>query len=120
MQTLKPPLFSCLPTFFFCFLLCGFTPSPRGCRCVHSFIPTTDLLSSFAMLTQLYCLTAALAVGALAQVIEPTDFNVTEALENLGVEVEELPIADLESRSTNAACAVAVSQSTPPAQASLK
>lgn len=66
------------------------------------------------------CLLAVLALTANAQLnstdpsdstdpIEPTDFNVTQALVDLGVNVTELPVDQLVERSSNAACSLAVS-----------
>ena len=69
------------------------------------------------MLFYAYGLLGALAVCAHAEstepqvdapIAEPIDFNITQALLDLEVPVEELPVADLVSRSSNAACAVAV------------
>lgn len=62
-------------------------------------------------------LAAALALAANAQTtdsqptdaIEPPDFNVTAALFDIGVNVTELPAAQLAERSSNAACSIAVS-----------
>lgn len=53
-----------------------------------------------------------LAGAAVAQTFEPADFNVTEALLDLGVNVTQLPeLSDLVERSGNHRCAAAVSQS---------
>ncbi len=60
-------------------------------------------------------LLAALALAANAQsnlttdAIEPADFNITAALFDIGVNVTELPAAELVERSSNAACSIAVS-----------
>jgi hypothetical protein len=51
---------------------------------------------------------AAFAVRVTAQAFEPQDFNVTAALENLGVDVSELPDSSLAARSLQP-CALAVS-----------
>ncbi|ETN37485.1 uncharacterized protein HMPREF1541_07107 [Cyphellophora europaea CBS 101466] len=59
------------------------------------------------MLFRASCLVAAFAFSSWAQVTEPANFNVTEALIEEGVDITELPLADLQSRSSNAACAVA-------------
>ncbi|KIW28688.1 uncharacterized protein PV07_08328 [Cladophialophora immunda] len=40
-------------------------------------------------------------------VVEPTDFNVTQALVDMGVNVSALPVAQLAERSSNAACSLA-------------
>jgi len=50
----------------------------------------------------------ALAAQVTPQVFEPLDFNVAAALENLGVDVSELPEASLAARSLQS-CAAAVS-----------
>ena len=50
---------------------------------------------------------------AVAQTFEPVDFNVTEGLLDLGVDVTQLPeLSDLVERSANSHCAAAVSLST--------
>lgn len=47
---------------------------------------------------------------AVAQTFEPVDFNVTEGLLDLGIDVTQLPeLSDLVERSTNSHCAAAVS-----------
>ena len=72
------------------------------------------------MLLRSGCLLAALALAVNAQSsdtdsqvvggIEPTDFNVTSALLDLGVDVSELPAAALVERSSDSACSIAVSR----------
>ena len=52
---------------------------------------------------------AAVVGWACAQDIEPADFNVTQALIDQGVDISKLPLADLQARSTESACAAAVS-----------
>ena len=60
-----------------------------------------------------YCslLLAGLAGGVLGQEFEPTDFNVTEALVDLGVNVAAIPAldADGEWSSIMGGCSTAVS-----------
>ena len=54
----------------------------------------------------------ALAVNAQSNVtdaIEPSDFNVTQALFDAGIDVTELPAGELVERSSTAACSIAVS-----------
>jgi hypothetical protein len=54
----------------------------------------------------------ALAAGALSQVFEPTDFNITEALLDNGVNVSAIPdLAPLAERSILSGCSAAVSHS---------
>ena len=56
-----------------------------------------------------------LSLGGLAGIVnaqayEPADFNVTAALEELGIEVSELPpLANLAKRAGTGACSAAVS-----------
>ncbi|KPI37037.1 Bifunctional solanapyrone synthase [Cyphellophora attinorum] len=52
--------------------------------------------------------TAALALGAQALLPEAPDSSVLQALRNQGVKTEELPVAELLSRSPNSGCAAAV------------
>jgi hypothetical protein len=56
----------------------------------------------------------SLAHAAVANPIEADNFNVTAALEDLGVDVSKIPAldsyADIETRSTEKACAAAVSE----------
>jgi len=76
------------------------------------------ILPSLAMLFRSGALLAALALAANAQstdaqpsdAIEPPNFNVTTALFDLGVNVTDLPAADLVERSSDAACSLAVSR----------
>ena len=54
---------------------------------------------------------SAASLGALAQTFEPTSFNVTGALEGLGVDVTAIPALDgLAIRSSTTACSIAVGQ----------
>jgi hypothetical protein len=57
---------------------------------------------------------AAITLAVNAQLnatdaIEPADFNVTNALLDLGVDVYQLPAGELVSRSSNLGCSIAVS-----------
>ncbi len=55
-------------------------------------------------------LLAGVASGVLGQIFEPTDFNATDALIDLGVNVSALPALDaLVDRSSTAGCSIAVS-----------
>jgi hypothetical protein len=54
-------------------------------------------------------LITALAARVAAQSFEPSEFNVTAALQNLGVDVSELPTPSLAERSLSLPCALAVS-----------
>lgn len=67
-----------------------------------------------------WCLFGALSAAggvalATADVIEPSNFNVTEALAQLGVDVSRIPALEsfsgIQARSTDGACAAAVSLS---------
>lgn len=58
-----------------------------------------------------------------ADVIEPSNFNVTEGLEQLGVDVSSIPALEsfsgIQTRSTDGACAAAVSLSLSSSQTQL-
>ena len=55
-------------------------------------------------------LLAGVASGVLGQIFEPADFNATDALIALGVNVAALPALDaLVDRSSTAGCSIAVS-----------
>jgi hypothetical protein len=55
-------------------------------------------------------------VGSVdAQAYEPADFNVTTALEELGIDVSQLPpLSDLSRRGDTGLCSAAVSSAHPP------
>jgi hypothetical protein len=53
---------------------------------------------------------SAFAAGVLADIFEPADFNVTQALRDNGVDVTAIPgLAGLAERSSAGACSIAVS-----------
>lgn len=62
------------------------------------------MLTGFGLL-----LVSFLTIISSANVIEEPDFNATQALAEHGIDVSELPLDDVQKRSSGAFCSAAVS-----------